>query len=130
MQDPAAAEATLETATQRRSVVRHARLVDYEPRPAVAARTLLQVDVDVSTSSVAPGLAVTALSPDGAPIVFETGVGLHDRTAYPVSAKWNREQSSGSRGMTPYYWDNSQRCLQSGATDMWVIGTRFGFFDG
>jgi hypothetical protein len=33
-QDRIAAEASLETATQRRSVVRHARLVDYEPRPA------------------------------------------------------------------------------------------------
>ena len=30
-QDRVAAEATLMTATQRRSVVRHARLVDYEP---------------------------------------------------------------------------------------------------
>ncbi|HKB36187.1 MAG TPA: hypothetical protein VKD72_07015, partial [Gemmataceae bacterium] len=44
-QDRVAAEATLETATQRRSVVRHARLVDYEPRPATAARVLLQFDV-------------------------------------------------------------------------------------
>ena len=32
-QDRIAAEATLATATQRRSVIRHARLVDYEPRP-------------------------------------------------------------------------------------------------
>ena len=36
-QDRVAAEATLITATQRRSVVRHARLVDYEPQPALAA---------------------------------------------------------------------------------------------
>ena len=33
LQDRIAAEATLATATQRGSVVRHARLVDYEPRP-------------------------------------------------------------------------------------------------
>ena len=38
LQDRIAAEATLATATQRRSVVRHARLVDYEPRPATSAR--------------------------------------------------------------------------------------------
>ena len=36
---------TLATATQRRSVVRHARLVDYEPRPATSARGVVQVDV-------------------------------------------------------------------------------------
>ena len=44
-QDRIAAEATLDTATQRRSIVRHARLVDYEPQPATAARVLLQLDV-------------------------------------------------------------------------------------
>ena len=33
-QDRVAAEATLPTATQRLSAVRHARLVDYEPAPA------------------------------------------------------------------------------------------------
>ena len=36
-QDRIAAEATLATATQRRSAVRHARLVDYEPPPATSA---------------------------------------------------------------------------------------------
>ena len=37
-QDRVAAEATLMTATQRRSVVRHARLVDYEPTPPVVGQ--------------------------------------------------------------------------------------------
>ena len=35
-QDRVAAEASLDTATQRRSLVRLAHLVDYQPRPAVA----------------------------------------------------------------------------------------------
>src|SRR6266567_4054877 len=41
-QDRIAAEAYLDTATQRRSLVRLARLVDYESQPATAARVLLQ----------------------------------------------------------------------------------------
>ena len=45
LQDRVAAEATLETATQRRSLTSLARLVDYEPRPATSATTLLQLDV-------------------------------------------------------------------------------------
>src|SRR2546430_887261 len=44
-QDRIAAESTLDSATQRRSVVRLARLVDYEPAPATAARVHMQFDV-------------------------------------------------------------------------------------
>jgi hypothetical protein len=44
-QDRVAAEATLPTATQRRSLVSLARLVDYEPRPATSGTTLLQCNV-------------------------------------------------------------------------------------
>src|SRR6516164_8234460 len=44
-QDRVAAEAALSTATQRRSVVRHARLVDYEPTPSCSSSVMLQFDV-------------------------------------------------------------------------------------
>src|SRR5258707_10511582 len=44
-QDRVAAEATLLTATQRTSIVRQARLVDYEPQPAIASHVLLQLEV-------------------------------------------------------------------------------------
>ena len=45
LQDRVAAEATLSTATQRRSLVSLARLVDYEPQPATSATTILQCNV-------------------------------------------------------------------------------------
>ena len=55
-QDRVLAEATIETATQRLSVIRHARLVDYEPTPATAATTVLQLEVSKpSPSSPPPG---------------------------------------------------------------------------
>jgi hypothetical protein len=45
LQDRVAAEATLPNATQRRSLVSLARLVDYEPQPATSATTVLQCNV-------------------------------------------------------------------------------------
>ena len=55
LQDRVSAEATLETATQRVSLLRHARLVDYEPAPAIAATTKLQLDVADGVTSIAAG---------------------------------------------------------------------------
>jgi hypothetical protein len=134
-QDRFAAEATLATATQRRSVVRHARLVDYEPRPATAARVLLQLDV--SSGPIPSGLVVSTRRPDGTVIDFETGTGLIDPatggldlTNYGVSPAWNRLDSGGNPRIRPYYWDESEKCLQAGATAMSVEGHGFGFSTG
>lgn len=112
-QDRVASEAWIETATQRRSLVRLGRLVDYEPRVATAARVLLQFEMaGPAGCSIPPGLVVGALAPDGTPIEFETGLSLDDTTDQMADPSWNR--------MTPYYWDDSQRCLQRGATEMWI----------
>jgi len=118
-QDRIAAEAILETATQRRSILDHARLVDYEPRPATTARVWLQLDV--TGFSVNSGLLVSAQSPEGAEIPFEIGTGLVDtktgkfkQETFRVNPLWNHAQ------LQPYWWDDSQRCLQRGATEMWV----------
>ncbi|PZV11716.1 MAG: hypothetical protein DCF22_13835 [Leptolyngbya sp.] len=131
-QDRIAAEATLETATQRRSLVRHARIVDYEPRPATAALTLLQFDVSAGVTVLPVGLVVSAQAPDGEIIEFETGTGLVDpntglprQETFPVNSRWNR-----SPGIMPYWWDDSQRCLRSGSTDMWIEGHGFNFQGG
>lgn len=130
LQDRIAAEEALDTATQRRSIVRHARLVDYEPRPAVAARVLLQCDVQTGIGSLPPGLVVSAQGPDGISIDFETGTGLIDpktgllnQAIFPVNSAWNR-------GIQPYYFDDSQKCLQVGSTEMWVAGHGFNFTAG
>ncbi len=120
-QDRIAAEAALDTATQRRSLVRLARLVDYEPTPAVSARVWLQLDVAGGT--VPPGLALTAPAPDGGTLVFETGNGLidpqtgkPDTAVFAVNPGWNRGL------LKPYIWDDSQSCLPAGATEMWIEG--------
>lgn len=134
-QDRIAAEASLGNATQRRSLVRMARLVDYEPSPSLSASVLLQFDVKPGTTALPGGLAVTAPGPDGTPIPFETGSSLASWQIDPitnlpaalpptVSPNWNRG------AIRPYWFDDSRRCLRAGATHMYVLGRGFQFAAG
>jgi len=122
-QDRVAAEATLPTATQRRSIVRQARLVDYEPRTATSATVQIQFNVSPGAVPMPAGIQVTGVTPDGQTVVFETGTGLADANTYDVAPQWNRP-------ILPYVWDNSQICLQKGATAMWLAGHGFGLHVG
>ena len=133
-QDRVAAEATFATCTQRRSLVRHARLVDYEPAPATSAQVLVQLDV--ASGPVPPGALLLAPRPDGSTLGFEVGASLVDPVtggvstlALAVDARWNAADHTGSGGwrILPYYWDDSKSCLRAGATEMWVAGWGFGF---
>jgi len=119
LQDRVAAESALLTATQRRSLVSMARLVDYEPAPTLSASTTLQCQV---LGTVVPaGALVSAVSPNGNKIPFEIGSGLADSTQYPVSTLCN--------SISPYWFDDSQRCLPCGATGMYLLGQGFDFPD-
>jgi hypothetical protein len=127
-QDRVAAEATLTTATQRRSVVRHARLVDYQPAPALSAQTILQFDVHPGTTRIPYGVRAVAQAADGSPIVFETGPSLLARiqgAGAPASVLWNGVQSS--RGIQAYWFDDSTQCLPAGATSMYLLGHGYDF---
>jgi Baseplate J-like protein len=132
LQDRVAAEATLGTATQRVSLVRQARLVDYEPTPAIAATTTLQLDVTGGTTSLASGLRCSALGADGLQVPFEVGTGLTDESGalvsqtYQVRATWNRLKS-GAPNLLPYWWDDARHCLPPGSTRLWLIGQGYGF---
>jgi len=135
-QDRIAAEAFIATASERRSIVRLARLVDYEPAPATSSSVLLQMDV--TGGPIPSGLLVSAPGPDGTSIDFETGTSLLDPTTfllnvatYAVSPTWNRYEADGATPrILPYWWDDSQRCLLAGATEMWIAGQGFGFVAG
>jgi hypothetical protein len=120
-QDRVALESAIDTATQRRSIVRLARLVDYEPRPATSALVTLQFNV-TADGPISAGIPVSGLGPDGRSIVFETGKGLNDNSSYPSKVVWN--------SIDPYYFDNSQRCLKRDSTEMWIVGHGFGLKPG
>ena len=119
LQDRVAAEANIVTATQRRSLVSLARLVDYEPAPAISGTTVLQCNV-AAAGTVAAGTRVDAVAPDGSPVPFEIGIGLADASHYQVNILWNY-------GIAPYWFDDSEQCLPAGATAMWVLGHGFNF---
>lgn len=122
LQDRVAAEAAIGTATQRRSLVSLARLVDYEPAPALSATTLLQLNVS-APATLSPGARIIAPTPDGGQAPFEIGTGLSDADAYPVSDRWNFV-------IQPYWFDDKDECWPRGATDLWVEGVGYGFTAG
>ena len=138
-QDRVSAESTIETATQRLSVVRHARLVDYEPAPATVATTVLQLDVASPPADSPPPappatswtidtpLQLRALAADGSITDFEIedpARGLASPASFTVDVRWNR----GS--LEPYYWDDSQRCLPAGSAGFYVTGHGLGLYPG
>lgn len=129
LQDRIAGEAWFDTSTQRRSLVRHARLVDYEPRPAMAAQAWVRLEV--KRSGLLPaGLPVGALGPDGARIDFETGRGLEDTQRYRVDPRWNPPTELEPDRLVPYAWDERGLCLRAGSTQMWLEGHGLGLFAG
>ena len=123
LQDRVAAEANLVNATQRRSLVSLARLVDYEPAPATSGTTTLQCNVSAGSATVAAGARISALAPDGTVVPFEIGIGLADTSHYPASSLWNY-------GIQPYWFDDDEQCWPAGATDLWVEGHGFNFTAG
>jgi hypothetical protein len=117
-QDRVAREGYLATATQRRSVRRHARLVDYTVHDGLAASTWIDVTVTPGGSGVLPaGYDVSAIADNGRPVSFEIGTGLGDTlagTTYAVDADRN--------ALLPHLWDEDDTCLPAGATELFVRG--------
>jgi hypothetical protein len=128
-QDRIAREASLEGASQRRSLRRHARLVDYEIHDGLGATGWLDMQMaGAGVQVIAAGADVWAESSSGVIIDgvftptrvrFEIGRGLADTLAggpYRVNAALN--------AMPPHVWDESATCLPLGATEIWVDGHR------
>ncbi len=133
LQDRVAAETTINTATQRVSLVRLARLVDYEPSPAIAAVTALQLDVADGVTSINTGLRCSAIGANGQAVPFEVGCELADpstgvltASSYTVDPRWNAGSSSAP-DLRPYQWDASETCITAGSTFLWLSGTGHGF---
>lgn len=137
-QDRVANEAHIGTATQRVSVVRQARLVDYEPAPATAALVQLQLDVDTLSGGTPGTMAITApvhvqaIGPDSLPVDFEVGAGLVDPAtgqpqtfSYPVDSRWNRwvlGAAPAQLNLPPYWLDDSTICLPAGSMQLYLGG--------
>ncbi len=115
LQDRYNREAYLETATERRSLRKKARLLDYEIHDGRMARTLLELTVLSGVTSVERGWPVWAPIEGSMPIRFELGEGMRDpHQNYPVDARWN------PGNFTTYLFDGGQQCLEAGATELYV----------
>ena len=120
-QDRVGRESALEGASERRSIRRHARLVDYELDDGRAATTWIDVTCHVAQAGAIPaGTAIADVLPaTGAEPQrwFEIGRGLDDTLAavtFAVSAACN--------AFAPHVWDDSAACLPPGATSLHVQG--------
>lgn len=119
-QDRINREAYLETATQRRSIRRHARLIDYHMHDGLGAKTWLDITANAAalfpaTSTTIPaGINVFALSDDAGRVDFETGKGITDKTSYTVKVANN--------AINAYLWDEDAVCLAAGSTEMYIDG--------
>jgi hypothetical protein len=117
-QDRISREAYLETATQRRSLRRHARLVDYEIHDGLGAATWLDVTVTPGQAGLLPaGADVWAMSDAGQKISYEIGRGLAD-----VAAGLTFTVADTRNDLLPHVWDEDDTCLSVGATELFLKG--------
>lgn len=112
-QDRVAREGYLETASQRRSVRRLSRLVDYELSDGLGASTMLDFQVSAGSSGVVPAGAVVRDRENR--IAFEAGAGLFETAAgFAVDSRLNSSPA--------HIWDQSAACLPAGSTEIYVDG--------
>lgn len=123
-QDRFAREAHLATATQRRSVRRHARFVDYEMHDGLTASGWLLVEVTggAGTVSIPAGTTAQATGDDGKPIIFEVGTSIDDMVDRRAGPGNPYVVDAALDGLAPYIWDEDDTCLPSGSTSLDLEG--------
>jgi hypothetical protein len=117
-QDRIAREAYLETATQRRSLRRHASMVDYHIHDGLGARTWLDFEVN-SPGSVPAG---TLVSDAAGKVHFETGAGFVDSFAIPPALPKSFAVDPARNRLVPHQWDEDDVCLPAGSTEIFIQG--------
>lgn len=117
-QDRLAREAHVDTAVERRSLRRHAQLMDYPVHDGRAAEAWLEVEA--SAAGLLPaGTPVRGERDDGTEVVFEVGRGLGST---PVGGGYAVDPA---RNLLPaHVWDEDDTCLPAGADDLFVVGHR------
>lgn len=131
-QDRVAREASLETATQRRSLRRHARLVDYHVHDGLSATTWLDFTVNadgiVSAGDKVWETNQAAFETDplkrlaASRAIFEVGRGLSDGHVIFIAPAATFHLRAGTNEFTPYSWDDTQTCLPVGSTSLHLTG--------
>jgi hypothetical protein len=116
-QDRVSREAYLETASQRRSIRRHARLVDYHMHDGLGATGWLDFTIAAGVVLLPAGTNVFSISDDNTRIDFETGNDIEEiylGKTYAVSATANE--------FNPHLWDEDDTCLPVGSVELYLTG--------
>jgi hypothetical protein len=130
-QDAVATEAYLETARQRISVRRHARLIDYRMHDGASARTLVQFDVDVAGVVPAGTRVLTRidvpLGPNMPPHGTILPAAIEQQAAASASAVFETVADtpvdpSLSGALRIHTWGDRRCCLPAGATSVDLVG--------
>src|SRR5215831_15563352 len=117
-QDRIAREAYLETATQRRSLRRHASLVDYHIHDGLGAATWLDFAVNAAGNIAAGTLVTDALGK----VQFETGRGFSESFAIPPTLPKSYPVDTARNVLLPHQWDEDDTCLAAGSTELFIEG--------
>lgn len=147
-QDRISREGYFESATQRRSLRRHARMIDYNLHDGKGASTWLDIEVDASAPVhvISAGTPVwippsSTLSGDTptirrgrSPSVYEVGHGIvqgHNGLTPPLGVLPSQSNiypspdfnlRNAANELTAYQWDENDTCLLVGATFLHVTG--------
>ena len=127
-QDRIGREAYLETASQRRSLRRLARLVDYDIHDGLGASTWLDFEVNALADIPAGRVVVepgevdpaTGLPRAGARMQFEVGRGLSE--SYPPATAKKYSVDPVRNEFLPHQWDEDDLCLPRGSTELYIQG--------
>lgn len=118
-QDRVGRESHLETATQRRSIRRHARLVDHELHEGTSASAWLEVTASGAALAIPAGTVVEARNDAGQVTAFQIGTSLSEMLATPARAF---AVDSGRNAILAHVWDEDETCLHVGATEVYLAG--------
>jgi hypothetical protein len=119
-QDRIAREGYLETATQRRSLRRLARLVDYDIQDGLGSHGPIVIHMhNVPDYILEAGYNVWALGNGGQRVDFEIGKGLAETHEFgPKTFTISYARNT----LKPHIWDKAAVCLPVGATQLYLEG--------
>lgn len=131
-QDAVANEAFLETARQRESVRRHARLIDYRMHDGVSARAFVHLKLEPGTSGNLPAQTQflsridaplgSTMPPHGPVIPGEFKVHALDSAEIIFETMTDASLHSDLNEINIYTWENGNCCLPRGATSVDLLG--------
>jgi|SRR5215217_8124750 len=133
-QDAVANEAYLETARQRISVRRHARLIDYRMHDGASARVFIHLTMDAKGSGTLPSGAIQVLTRINRPLgsnmpphpAVVLSDGLRERALSAADAVFETmtdvRLDAGLNKIYIHAWGNKQCCLPRGTTTVDLVG--------